>query len=216
VVLGPLRACSKSASARSAVKRYSNRYRPFDVIYTDLIGLRDCRLTRGVDVGWHNRSGVQMRRGAHSLAAMSLAVLAVLSTAGPARGATAVHPRQAFVGRVNGSFRAASLAVSCASGAETGLSSAGQVVAVIPPPPVAIGVKLSLGQTGTRAQKIEVRFSGDPSRTITLRRFGVNALIPTTLTLPCNGRGSVTFRPVPTSASARSSTIPVTYVRSAA
>jgi hypothetical protein len=158
------------------------------------------------------RMGVHMHKSVRSIAAVSFAILYLLFAPGLARGATGVHPRQAFVGKVNGSFRTASLVVNCASAAVlTGHAAGGQFVAVIPPPPVAIGIKLSIGETGTRAQRIVVRFSGDPSVAVTLRKIAVNVPIPTTLTLPCSGKGSVTFRPMPASTSARSSTVPVVY-----
>ena len=45
-----------------------------------------------------------------------------------------------------------------------------------------------------------------------LKYWKVPGKIPTTLTLPCYGTGTVTFTPLPTSATARAFTMSVTFV----
>jgi hypothetical protein len=132
-------------------------------------------------------------------------------------GATKVGPNQVFVGRVNGAFSNATVTVICPGpSATSGHPATGQRLQVLFPPPVAVGVKVSVGNTGSKAHKIVARFSGDAAVGITLTKLGVNVAVPTTLVLPCSGNGKVTFRPVPASSAARSSIVTVHFVNPAA
>jgi hypothetical protein len=147
------------------------------------------------------------------------AALAGVAVACPAAGAeNAVGPDQAFVGRVNGSFGDAAVKVICAGpGARRGHPAPGQQLAVLsPPPPVAAGTVVSVGQTGTRGRAIIARFSDDASVATRFGHYFAEMAIPTSLSLPCGGEGRVVFRAVPSSVSARPSVVSVRYVNPAA
>ena len=63
-------------------------------------------------------------------------------------------------------------------------------------------------------ERIVVRFSGaGPSVGLpaTIDGYDVKVPIPTTLQLPCSGPGTVAFVPSPTSATATSATVAITY-----
>jgi hypothetical protein len=149
--------------------------------------------------------------------AMSSALAGFVLAGSPAVAANNVGPGQAFVGRVNGSFSDATVTVICPGpGGHKGHPMSGQKLEVIPPPPVAFGVKVSVGTTGTAGRRIVARFSKDPSVATSIGQFSVNMPIPTSLLLPCGGSGKVVFRPVPTSPTARPSVVSVRFVNPAA
>ncbi len=154
-----------------------------------------------------------------SVAALAMSTaLGALVLAGPAaEAASHVGAGQAFVGRVNGTFSDATVTVICPGPAgQKGHPAAGQRLEVLsPPPPVAVGVKVSVGQTGSAGRAIVARFSDDPSVTTTLRQYFTDMPIPTSLSLPCAGSGNVVFRPVPNSGSARPSVVSVHFVNPA-
>ncbi|MDQ6617923.1 MAG: hypothetical protein M3083_25060 [Actinomycetota bacterium] len=150
---------------------------------------------------------------------VSLAALALVSPAA-AGAANGVGPGQAFAGRVNGSFSDATVKVVCPGPASLGRRGhpiSGQDLEVLSPlPPVAAGIKISVGQTGTAGRAIVARFTDDPSVATAFHQYFVNKPIATSMMLPCSGIGKVVFRPTPTSPSARSSVVSVTYVNIAA
>jgi hypothetical protein len=157
-----------------------------------------------------------MARFAHAAAA-AIVICVSLALLGAPAGATKVGPDQPFVGRVNGAFSNAAVTVICPEPSSAGgHPAAGQHLEVLFPPPVDYGVKVSVGSTGSKARKIVARFSNDASRAISLTKLGVNVSVPTTLVLPCDGRGKVTFHPVPFSKSARTSVVKVDFVNPAA
>ena len=61
-------------------------------------------------------------------------------------------------------------------------------------------------------RRIVARFSDDSSVRIPLRRFGRAEAIPVSLSLPCSGSGDVVFSPEPSSPTAHSATVAVSYV----
>ena len=92
---------------------------------------------------------------------------------------------------------------------ETGHPIAGQSVDVLP---TSVSTTAGVGYTGESADHVLVGF-GSPSSTavVLLKDYAVKAAIPTTLNLPCSGTGTVTFVPAPTSSTARTATVTVTY-----
>lgn len=146
-----------------------------------------------------------------------LGALVVSVAIGPSAGAksasTVIGPRQTFFGLVNGSATAPKITVACPAAVrphELGHPVSGQTIAVRSPAPSTIPT----GSTGTRATSIVAQFS-TPSATaassVVFTRYGSKP-IPTTLLLPCVGSGTLVFSPVPTSATARSETMTVSYV----
>ncbi|WP_405587807.1 hypothetical protein [Streptomyces sp. NBC_01190] len=125
-----------------------------------------------------------------------------------------IAPHQYFIGQVNGTSVDAAIKVGCFGPVipgETGHPLAGQYVNVLPVTPP---TSSQTGYTGESADRVQVAFGAASSVTtaVTLRSTVVRAAIPTTLSLPCSGTGQVAFVPLPTSSTARTSFIKVTYV----
>lgn len=125
-----------------------------------------------------------------------------------------IGPHQYFVGQVNGTSTDAAIKVGCFGPVipgETGHPQAGQFVNVLP---VAPPTTSEVGYTGESADRIVVEFGvpSSASTPVTLRSTVVRAAIPTAISLPCSGTGEVAFVPAPTSSTARTSFVKVTYV----
>ena len=136
-----------------------------------------------------------------------------LSTAGAAAVDPApIGPNQYFLGEVNGTSVNAVILVACPGpviSGQTGHPVSGQSVDVLPAPsPTATGV----GYTGVAGGSVRVAFSNTATAdSVVLTQYAVKAAIPTTLLLPCSGTGTVAFVPAPTSSTARSAFLKVTY-----
>jgi hypothetical protein len=163
-----------------------------------------------------------MRRGMSiGLVAGGLAVAALVGTvsAAPTVGAqsvTPVAPRQSFFGLVNGTHPTAVIKVFCPGPirvGQTGHPVGGQTLGVRLGP---ASTAVDSGFTGSLGRAIVVTFVSPvttPPTTntpITFRTYGTQPL-PTSLVTPCAGRLPVVFSPVPTSKTARSATVEVTY-----
>lgn len=148
------------------------------------------------------------RARAHYLLGMVLAgslssafALSGIANAQPAE--IVVGPDQHFVADVNAKAQNSIIAVVCSAPlqpGQTGYPLAGQNVGVEP----ASGRH---GYTGSLASSIVATFA---SGTVTFTEYGTQP-IPSTLSLPCEGRGTVVFSPEPTSGTARSATVTTTY-----
>jgi hypothetical protein len=151
-----------------------------------------------------------------TLACWLIAPAAALVTAAPAGADPVIDPapigpNQYFYGLVNDHAGQASVLMGCAGPSQTGHPLAGQTVKVLPAPTPTTS---DLGFTGSAAHALAVRFPG-PTVTdnpVILRDYAVSAPIPTSLTLPCSGSGKVAFVPEPTSPTAHTATVTVTFV----
>ena len=130
-----------------------------------------------------------------------------------ARAGGTIRPDQTFFGLVNGDATAATVAVACPEAVrpgETGPPVSGQTIAVrSPSPSVTPG-----GATGARGTTIVAQFlttSTAATSSITFDHYG-SKVLPSTLMLPCLGSGSIVFTPRPTSTTAHSESMTVTYV----
>ena len=145
-------------------------------------------------------------------------VLAVFVAGSTTAGATMRRPvaaNQAFVGRVNGSFHHAEIAMACFGPVypgETAHPRPGQTIEVLSPlPPIAVG-PIHPGDTGSSATRIVAVLRGDPP--VVLARFTdyfQTKAIPTSVELPCSGAGVVRFMPKPASSSARRAWVTVSF-----
>jgi hypothetical protein len=162
------------------------------------------------------RSRQHRPRTAASVAAALTAAGALALAGAPLASADAIQvvgPHQYFVGDVNGALDAGTVTVGCfgpVTSTSKGYPVAGQWVAVHVPSATA----KDAGYTGESAERIVVRFSGaGPSVGLpaTIDGYDVRVPIPTTLQLPCSGPGTVAFVPSPTSETARSATVAITY-----
>ena len=143
--------------------------------------------------------------------AMAGALVAIMT---PAVAAEPVGPNQLFEGLVNGRTIQSSIRIACLGPVrpgQLGRPLPGQTVMVRQAPPTG---PTSVGFTGSAARSI-VAFlspsaSNDPS--IVMTEYGVAAAIPTHISLPCTGTGRVFFFAQPTSPTARSTSVAVTFV----
>lgn len=125
----------------------------------------------------------------------AVAVIAVLALAGTADAATAVGPDQHFLGVVNGSTGNATFTVVCPGPVGTvGHPFNDNVEVVLESLPPA-----SAGYTGSTANSIEAVLEvGTSVQEIgTLTSYGTLLDVPSSLTVPCGGTGTVAFLPTP-------------------
>ncbi|MGH3769350.1 MAG: hypothetical protein ACRDTX_30095 [Pseudonocardiaceae bacterium] len=125
-----------------------------------------------------------------------------------------IGPNQYFYGEVNDHAGHATIQMACFGPiypGQTGHPFAGQTVKVLPAPVVTTS---DLGFTGSAAHAIDVRFPTPMVTTVPviLHDYAVSAPIPVTLTLPCFGSGTVAFVPDPTSPTAHTATVTVSFV----
>lgn len=138
---------------------------------------------------------------------------AALAPAAPA-AATAVGPHQYFQGLVDMRTTDATIGVLCAGPASFGHPLPDQTVAVqlvVPP------ITTDEGYTGLDATSILALLTWPtpvsptpPVRIATFTSYGT-AAIPTTITVPCSGTGTVTFTPNPNDGG-HAATVNVTFV----
>lgn len=164
----------------------------------------------------------RMRALIPTLTALALAgLVAPAASADPVLDPVPVGPHMYFNGIVNPGLNTSSAAsivkVFCAGPiqpGETGHPLAGQYLEA---EAIALPTSFSnLGYTGSAADEIDAFFSGASSATVNppvvIKNFFVEVPIPTSLNLPCGGLGTVSFVPIPTSATARGVAVQVAYV----
>jgi hypothetical protein len=147
-------------------------------------------------------------------AATSTAVIAAPASADAIIDPASIGPHQYFFGEVNGQAGHATIKMGCFGPiyrGQHGHPLAGQTVKVLPAPAPTTS---DLGLTGSAPHAIDVRF---PTPTVAkvpvvLHDYAVTAPIPVSLILPCAGRGKVAFVPDPTSPTAHTATVTVSFV----
>jgi len=147
-------------------------------------------------------------------AATITAVTAAPASADAVIGPAPIGPHQYFFGEVNGQAGHATIKMGCFGPiyrGQHGHPLPGQTVKVSPAPTPRTS---DLGFTGSTAQAIDVRF---PTPTVAkvpvvLGDYAVTAPIPVSLILPCAGWGRVAFVPDPTSPTAHTATVTVSFV----
>ena len=168
-----------------------------------------------------------MRNLRRSSLMLGLTVVACAATGLPALASQAqagtVGPKQYFTGVINGKDGNTTIPITIRMACvgpikpgETGHPVRGQTVAVhqlFPPGG-------SLGQTGNDSQ-IGAFFNAPPpgapggrpaTGTPVFTRYDRPKALPTSLTLPCAGMGTVWFTPIPVVPPSQSATVPVRYV----
>lgn len=153
------------------------------------------------------------------LLATSGILIGVALTTAPAASADVIvpiGPNQVFQGLVNGVHDNAQITMICPGPVvpgQTGHPASGQTISVSQVP----STTTPNGYTGSAATSIFASFSTSSS-TAGFRFAAYNApqQIPTSIYLPCSGSAPLTFAPEPTSDTARSDVIEVTFVNIAA
>ena len=162
-----------------------------------------------------------LRRSSAMLGLAVAAVIALVVQAAPAQ-AGPVGPKQYFTGVINGKAGNTTTPITIKMACfgpirpgETGHPLGGQTLAVHQLFPPASG---SLGYTGNDAA-IGVFFTAPPpaaaqpgATTPVFTRYDRPQPLPTSLTLPCAGTGTVWFTPIPVVPPSLSATVPVRYV----
>jgi hypothetical protein len=152
------------------------------------------------------------RRSIFLIAAAAASV--VFASALPATAADPIGPNQYFEGLVNGRTKLSSIRIAC-----LGPVQPGQLGRPLPGQTVAVRRASypstnQVGFTGGAGRSVIAFFSPSASNSpsVTLTEYGVAAPIPGYLTLPCTGTGEVFFSPSPTSWTARSTSVIVTFI----
>ena len=146
-------------------------------------------------------------------AVLSIAVggAALAAPVRPAQDPVPIRPNQTFSGYVNGHPPgAAVIKVACAVGAKTGHPLGDQPVEV---KPVASSSTSDNGFTGSKGDKITASLAPTSATTIiaSFTSYYVPKNIPTTITVPCSGTGTMLFVPSPTSKTAKTAKLTVTF-----
>jgi hypothetical protein len=142
---------------------------------------------------------------------VGIVAAAIWLTAASASAQQLIQPNQPFGGVVNGNTVKGTVYVVCPGPVfpgRTGPPAGGQSLMVV------FG-DLG-GNTGAAGTSVVAAFREDQSAQVKFTEYGVPQAVPSSLRLPCGGSGSVSFRPAPTSSTARTDTVPVDYVNIAA
>ncbi|MGH9018264.1 MAG: hypothetical protein ACRDY1_11005 [Acidimicrobiales bacterium] len=156
---------------------------------------------------------------------LGLALVTAAVVAAPAAAAAGkVRSTQYFTGVINGTDGNTAtpivIKMTCAgpvSSGQTGHPAKGQTLAVHQLFPPSTGAGATLGYTGSDS---EVGFftaappstGAAPAVGTTFTRYDKKRPLPTSLTLPCSGTGTVYFSPLPVVPPSRAATVPVTFV----
>jgi hypothetical protein len=130
----------------------------------------------------------------------------------PAQDPVPIDPNQYFSGFINGSPPgAAVIKVNCPGPITTGHPVGNQPVEVEPAP---APTGNDIGFTGSKGRKITASLFYGPAVVVidSFTSYFVPKNIPTNITVPCSGSGTVVFAPSPGSKTARSATLPVTFL----
>lgn len=149
------------------------------------------------------------------IALAPLALVALPDTSAAADVSQPIRPNQYFGGVVNGKQADATILMGCVGPivpGQTGHPLAGQTLTVIPKSTIGSGA--DVGYTGSAGTAV----SASPTTTsmstkpVVFTVYNHAQQLSTDWVLPCSGTGSVSFVPQPTSGSARTATVTVTFV----
>jgi hypothetical protein len=159
------------------------------------------------------RRGLIATLACGSTAALSMAVggAALAATPRQVHDPVPISHNQYFSGYVNGHPPGtAIIRVACAVGATTGHPLGDQPVEV---KPVAASSAADVGFTGSKGDKITASLSPTTAATIiaSFTSYYVNKDIPVSITVPCSGTGTMLFVPSPTSKTAKTAKLTVTF-----
>ena len=145
-------------------------------------------------------------------AAMGLSAAATASAAVGPQDPVPIGPNEYFKGLINNHPPGkAVITVICPGPVNTGHPAAGQTIEVETAQPTST---FDTGFTGSAGMKIGATLAPAATTSLlaTFTNFFVPKTIPTSITVPCSGTGKVVFRPSPTSSTAKSAVLPVTFM----
>lgn len=144
--------------------------------------------------------------------ALGLSLAAAASAAVRPQDPVPIGPNEYFKGLIkNHPPGKAVITVICPGPVNTGHPAAGQTIEVETTQPTST---FDTGFTGSAGKKITAALAPAATSTIlaTFTSFFAPTDIPTSITVPCSGSGKVVFRPTPTSSTAKSAVLPVTFM----
>jgi hypothetical protein len=145
-------------------------------------------------------------------AAMGLSLAATASAAARQQDPVPIGPNEFFRGFINNHPPGkAVITVICPGPVNTGHPAAGQKIEVKTAQSTST---FDTGFTGSAGKKITAALAPAATTTIlaSFTSYFVPKNIPTSITVPCSGTGKVVFRPSPTSSTAKSAVLPVTFM----
>ena len=145
-------------------------------------------------------------------AATGLSLAATASAAVGTQDPVPIGPNQYFRGFINNHPPGkAVITVICPGPVNTGHPAAGQKIEVRTAQPTST---FDIGFTGSAGTKITAALAPASSTTIlaSFTSYFVPKNIPTSITVPCSGTGKVVVRTSPTSSTAKSAVLPVTFM----
>jgi hypothetical protein len=146
------------------------------------------------------------------VAAMGLSLAAAASAAVGPQDPVPIAPNEYFKGLINNHPPGkAVITVICPGPVNTGHPAAGQTIEVETTQPTST---FDTGFTGSAGRKITATLAPSASTMIlaSFTSFFVPKKIPTSITVPCSGTGTVVFAPSPPSSTAMSAKLPVTFL----
>lgn len=162
------------------------------------------------------RSSVSRTAALGAGALLTIACAGIASAGTPVQDPIPVGPNAFFTAAVNGQANTAVIRTDCAGpvgSAQTGHPVSGQSVEAFR---VNAGTSTKAGYTGAGANSLLVTLGGPSTGTTgpigTLTSFFAPLAIPTTVTVPCSGTGTVVFTPKPANTTAVPYTVDVTFV----
>jgi hypothetical protein len=145
-------------------------------------------------------------------AAMGLSLGATASATARQQDPVPIGPNEYFSGFINNHPPGkAVITVICPGPVNTGHPASGQKIEVKTAQPTST---FDTGFTGSAGTKITAALAPSATTTIlaSFTSYFVPKNIPTSITVPCSGTGKVVFRPSPTSKTAKSAILPVTFM----
>ncbi|SRR6266849_5705785 len=146
-------------------------------------------------------------------AALGVTLAAAASAAPiPVQDPVPIGPNEYFSGFINGHPPGqAVITVICPGPATTGHPAGNQTIEVKTAQPTST---TDLGFTGSAGKRITAALSPSSTTTVlaTFTSYFVPKKIPTSITVPCSGTGKVVFAPSPTSSTAKSAALTVTFL----
>jgi hypothetical protein len=147
-------------------------------------------------------------------AALALAALpSVAAGASPAQDPVPIGHNQFFTGLINGHPPGqAIIYVLCPGPVNHGHPTGNQPIEVQPVVPP--GSTSDLGFTGSAGKSITASLAPSATTNVlaTFTSYFVKKFIPTTITVPCSGTGTVAFAPSPHSSNSRTALLTVTFI----
>ena len=145
-------------------------------------------------------------------AAMGLSLAATASAAARPQDPVPIGPHEYFSGFINNQPPGkAVIKVICPGPANTGHPAGKQTIEVKTAQPTST---FDIGFTGSAGKKITATLLPAATTTVlaSFTSFFVPKKIPTSITVPCSGTGTVVFAPSPPSSTAMSAKLPVTFL----